>query len=89
MSEHLLTDQLQKRLVDALQGSFDKNLRVDITVVDSNVETVASRVADKTALEMQAAQNSIENDPNVRDLVDMFGAEVEQESIRPAQERKR
>lgn len=89
MSEHLLTDQLQKRLVDALQGAFDKNLRVDITVVDSNVETVASRVADETALELQAAQNSIENDPNVRDLVDMFGAEVEQESIRPAQERKR
>jgi len=89
MSEHLLTDQLQKRLVRTLQESFGKSLRVEIVVIDGDVETVASRVADESASQMQAAQNSIENDPNVRDLMDMFGAEVEQESIRPVQERKR
>jgi DNA polymerase-3 subunit gamma/tau len=89
MSEHLLTEQLQKRFVTALQDSYGKKLRVDISVIDGSVETVASREADESALKMQAAQNSIENDPNVRDLVDTFGAEVEQESIRPVQKGKR
>jgi DNA polymerase-3 subunit gamma/tau len=88
-SEHLLTEQLQKRLISAIRDSFGKNTRVEITVIDGEIETTASREADETAQKLQAAQNSIENDPNVRDLVDMFGAEVEQESIRPVQQRKR
>jgi DNA polymerase-3 subunit gamma/tau len=88
MNEHLLTDQLQKRLISAVQDAFGKSMKLQITVVDGGVETVATREADESALKIQAAQNSIENDPNVRDLVDMFGAEVEQDSIRPVSERK-
>ena len=73
------------------QGVFEYFI-IDISsfeiLIVIGVETVAKREADESALKIQAAQNSIENDPNVRDLVDMFGAEVEQDSIRPVSERK-
>jgi len=84
LSEHLLTDQLQGRLVDALCKGYGKKLRVQFEVLSDQIDSAASRGADASARQMQAAKDSIQNDPNVRELVDMFDAQVEEESIRPA-----
>ena len=84
LSQHLLTEQLQGRLVDALGKGYGKKVRVQFEVLSDEIDSVASREADASSRQMQAAKDSIENDPNVRKLVDMFDAQVEEESIRPA-----
>jgi len=82
-SEYLLTEQQKKALISALQEMHGMAVSVKFTVVDDSVETIATRNADESAQQMQAAQESIHNDPNVKQLVDMFGAKVETDSIRP------
>ena len=84
LSQHLLTEQLQGRLVEALGMGYGKKVRVQFEVLSDEIDSVASREADASSRQMQAAKDSIENDPNVRKLVDMFDAQVEEESIRPA-----
>lgn len=85
-SEYLLTEQQKKTLISALQEVHGMAVSVKFTVVDDSVETIATRNADESAQQMQAAQDSIHNDPNVKQLVDMFGAKVETDSIRPVDE---
>ena len=47
------------------------------------IDTVASRQADASAQKMQAAKESIKNDPNVHQLMEMFDATVEADSVKP------
>ena len=82
-SEYLLTEQQQKGLLDSLQVALGSSARAQFTVVDDAVDTISTRSADESAKKMQAAHDSIEQDPNVQQLVDMFGATVEKESIKP------
>jgi len=84
-SEHLLTEQMQKRLAEAMQGKLGAGMQVQFSVVDDEIETVATREADKSAEQLAEARDSITNDPTVRNLMDTFGAEVEPESIQPVQ----
>ncbi|HJP05665.1 MAG: DNA polymerase III subunit gamma/tau [Gammaproteobacteria bacterium] len=82
-SEHLLTDQLRQRLSEALRAVYGDNLRVQIDLVDSVNDTVALREADDSARKLRAARDSIQNDPDLRQIVDAFGAEIESDAIRP------
>jgi DNA polymerase-3 subunit gamma/tau len=82
-SEYLLTEQQKKTLLDSLRAVLGASARLEFTLVDDAVDTIATRTADESAKQMQAAHDSIEQDPNVQKLVDMFGAKVEKESIRP------
>jgi DNA polymerase-3 subunit gamma/tau len=82
-SEYLLTEQQKKTLLDSLQAALGASARLEFAVVDDAVDTIATRTADESAKKMQAAHDSIEQDPNVQQLVDMFGAKVEKESIKP------
>jgi DNA polymerase-3 subunit gamma/tau len=82
-SEYLLTEQQKKTLLDSLHAVLGASARLEFTLVDDAVDTIATRTADESAKKMQAAHDSIEQDPNVQKLVDMFGATVEKESIRP------
>jgi DNA polymerase-3 subunit gamma/tau len=83
VSEHLLTEQLQGRLIEALRKSLGAGFQVAFTVVDAEVDTVAARDAKATDNKVSAARAAIENDPNVQDMKDMFGAQVDQDSIQP------
>jgi hypothetical protein len=47
-------------------------------------ETVAARDARRAEQDLEQAKTAIETDPNVRKLVDLFGAEVDTDSVRPA-----
>jgi hypothetical protein len=53
-------------------------------LVDDKLDTIAAQGADQSARRIEAARQAIENDPNVQELVDVFGAKVQQDSIRPA-----
>jgi DNA polymerase-3 subunit gamma/tau len=85
-SESLLTKSRQQALAAALSEKFGEKLRVDIQVGEPAAETP---VQEKERLEgenLEAARRSLENDPNVRALKDMFGAELTPGSIELVQD---
>jgi DNA polymerase-3 subunit gamma/tau len=82
-SEHLLTDQQKQRLADALRTAYGENLQVNFELVDDIDDTVALQEANESALKLRAARDSIHNDPELQKIVDVFGAEIESDSIRP------
>jgi DNA polymerase-3 subunit gamma/tau len=82
-SAYLATDRQQKALIGALKKHLGAGMRVSLEVVGDQLPTIAEEKADLNAQRMQAAQESINNDPNVQQLVDTFGASVEPDSIRP------
>ena len=80
-SESLLTRQRKEALAERLSAHFGERLVVDIELGAEAGETPVqeeSRLADER---MEAARQSLEADPNVQALKDMFGAELKPESI--------
>jgi DNA polymerase-3 subunit gamma/tau len=82
-SEHLLTDQQKQRLIDALRAAYGNELQVKFELVDDIDDTVAQQEVNESALRLRAARDSIHNDPDLQQIVDVFGAEIESDSIRP------
>ena len=84
-NEHLLTDNLKSRVVAGVQGRIGGDIRLHFRVTDEALETVAGRAAEAAEAGMREAQEAIQNDPEVQELVELFGGEVVQDSIRPVQ----
>ncbi len=82
-NEHLLTDKLKGRLVGVVQEKMGTGVKVHFRVTDESGETTAARVAEQAKQNLDQAREAIDNDPQVREIVDMFGAEVIPESVRP------
>jgi len=82
-NEHLLTDNLKKRLVEAVQEKMGSGVKVHFRVTDEEGETTAARAAEQAKKKLSAARESIETDPKVRELVDLFGGEVVAGSVQP------
>jgi DNA polymerase-3 subunit gamma/tau len=81
-SESLLTKSRQKALMAAVSDRFGESLRVEITVVKSDLETPVQVEAKRVDEKMEAARVSLESDPNVKALQDIFGAQLNPESIK-------
>ena len=82
-SESMLTQPRRAALADALSKHFGETLSVKIDIGEAAPETPVqeeSRMADERH---EAARASLESDPNVRTLQDMFGAELKTDSIEP------
>ncbi|MCH7822504.1 MAG: DNA polymerase III subunit gamma/tau [Proteobacteria bacterium] len=80
-SESLLTRQRKEALNDALSQHFAQPLFIDISIGEAVVETPVqeeSRLADER---IEAARATLESDPNIQALKDMFGAELKEDSI--------
>jgi len=80
-SDLLLTAPRKEAIAEALSRHFGERLRVDISVSESVDETpnqAEVRVADE---QISAARASLESDPNVQTLKNMFGAELNPDSI--------
>ena len=80
-SESLLTAARKQAIADALSRHFGEQLCVDISVSASAGETPSQlqvRAADE---QISAARASLESDPNVQTLKNMFGAELNPDSI--------
>jgi len=80
-SESLLTRPRKEALANALSDRFGESLVVDISIGEAADETPLqeeSRLADEKIV---AAIATLESDPNVKSLQDMFGAELKTDSI--------
>ena len=80
-SDSLLTRQRKDALAAKLSEHFGERLNVDIAVGVDAPETPLqqeSRIADER---IEAARQTLEADPNVKVLKNMFGAEIKTESI--------
>jgi len=80
-SEPLLTRERQQALAKVLSEHFGEKLSVDIKLGVAADETPVqeqARLADET---LEAARQSLESDPNVQTLKNMFGAEIKADSI--------
>jgi DNA polymerase-3 subunit gamma/tau len=80
-SESLLTKQRKDSLASHLSTHFGEALAVEITLSADGGETPVqeeSRMADER---LEAARQSLEADPNVQKLKNMFGAELKTDSI--------
>ena len=80
-SESMFTRQRKDALADRLSAHFGETLKVDINLVADVGETPVqeeSRLADER---LEAARQSLEADPNVQALKNMFGAELKADSI--------
>ncbi|MDH3748315.1 MAG: DNA polymerase III subunit gamma/tau [Gammaproteobacteria bacterium] len=85
-AESVLTRQRKDALADALSTHFGEQLAVNITIDDTVVvekETPVQEESRKTDEQYEAARASLESDPNVKTLKDMFGAELKTDSIEP------
>jgi DNA polymerase-3 subunit gamma/tau len=80
-SDSYLTAPRKEAIAEALSRHFDEPLRVDVSITESVGETpnqVEVRVADE---KISAARAALESDPNVQTLKNMFGAELNPDSI--------
>jgi DNA polymerase-3 subunit gamma/tau len=84
-SETLLTKSTEAALTRALCAHFDEALRLDITIGENGSATPIQEEARRVDEKYEAARASIEADPNVKALQDMFGAELNPDSIEPVQ----
>jgi DNA polymerase-3 subunit gamma/tau len=80
-SESLLTKSREKALAAAVSDRFGEQLRVEISISRSAPETPLQEEARRADEQMAAARASLESDPNVKALQDMFGAQLKPESI--------
>jgi len=81
-AESYLTTARQQALGAALSRHFDRNLKVVIEPAQGEVETPMREKARLENEDLQAARESLQADPNVRTLIDVFGATLNLESVR-------
>ncbi len=80
-SESLLTQPRKAALAEALSNRFGETLSVDITIGEAVAETPMQEETRRADERIDAAKATLEADPNVRALKDMFGAEMNADSI--------
>ena len=79
---HLLTDNLRGRLTTAVQDRLGAAVKVLYSISEGPQETPAVRQARTDDDELREARERIAADNNLRQMTELFGAEVIPESIR-------
>jgi DNA polymerase-3 subunit gamma/tau len=82
-SETLRTKSTEAALTRALCAHYGESLRLDISIGDTGSATPIQEEARRVDAKYEAARASIEADPNVKAMQDMFGAELNADSIEP------
>jgi DNA polymerase-3 subunit gamma/tau len=75
--------QLEEKLASALSQHLGSTVRLEIVVTDTTEDTPARRQAQASDERLKAAEASIESDPNVRAMREIFGATVQPGSVKP------
>jgi DNA polymerase-3 subunit gamma/tau len=83
--EHFRRPQLEEKLAQALSVYFGEPVRLELSVADRALDTLARQQKAAADDRVQQARAAIENDPNVRAMRDMFGATVTPDSVRPSE----
>ena len=85
-NSQMLTDRLRERLESALRSSLGKNLRVNFDVQAEAGETLQDRQGRQADEARRKAVESIETDQNVIEMMETFGAKLDTDSVRLADE---
>ena len=83
INRHLVTDKLVERLTAAVQKYQGTAIKLRITVGEEPGETLAAQQERASEVRREQARKSIEEDPAVQQMVDIFGAEIVPGSVRP------
>ncbi|NJD34943.1 MAG: DNA polymerase III subunit gamma/tau [Betaproteobacteria bacterium] len=81
--KHLLGKPQQDKLQAELQALYGQALRLEIDVAEVASETPAERSRNAQRERQDRAIASIEQDPFVRDVVDLFDASIDESTIKP------
>ena len=81
--KHLLGRPQQDKLQAELQALYGQALRLEIDVAEVATETPAARSRNAQRERQDRAIASIEQDPFVRDVVDLFDASIDESTIKP------
>jgi len=81
--KRLLNRDREEALGEALARHYGRALKLELRVGEPSGETPARERERLAAERQQAAVDAIENDPNVKGLVDAFDARINPETIRP------
>ncbi|MBL4850973.1 MAG: DNA polymerase III subunit gamma/tau [Gammaproteobacteria bacterium] len=81
---HLNNERLEKRLEQALQQRFGKTTKL-VVALGVAVNTPAAIVKARYDKKVDKARIALENDHTVQQLKEVFGAEMQQDSIRPVE----
>ena len=80
-SDSLLTKARKKELAKRLSEHYGENLNVDIALGAEQRETPVQQKARMSDERMEEARQTLEADPNVQAMKNMFGAEIKTETI--------
>jgi len=81
--KHLLGKPQQEKLQAELQARCGHPLRLEIDVAEPASETPAERSRNVQQERQDRAIASIEQDPFVREVVDLFDASIDESTIKP------
>ena len=81
--KHLLGKPQQEKLQTELQAAYGRPLRLEIDLAEVATETPAERSRNAQRERQDRAIASIEQDPFVRDVVDLFDASIDESTIKP------
>lgn len=81
--QNLLTKERQDKLNEALNELFNKKMTVEIEVKQAEKETPAMQEKRKEQERLDVAQQALEDDANVKKILDTFQAQINTESIQP------
>jgi DNA polymerase-3 subunit gamma/tau len=82
-SETFLTKSTEAALTRALCAHYGESLRLDISIGETGSATPMQEEARRVDAQYEAARAAIEADPNVKTMQDLFGAELNPDSIEP------
>ena len=84
--EHYRTAMMEEKLTQALSAHYGEPVRLEFSVAGSAVLNTPARQSKAAADDrLQNARASIENDPNIRAMREIFGATVQPDSVRPTE----
>ncbi len=76
---------LEEKLAQALSAYFGEEVKLEINTVGAASDTPARQQRAAADDRMQNARRSIDEDPNIRAMRDVFGATVQPDSVRPSE----
>ena len=82
-AEHLATDRFIERLRSAVSDWFGRDMQLDIDQVTQSLQTPAKITQKQADDDMEAAHNSIKDDPIVLQLIERVDGAIDEASIRP------
>ena len=81
--KHILNQNLNSRLAEAIREKFGSEVKLIITVEESDDESPSSADARVKQELKNVAKEAVKNDPDVKLLQDTFDATIDQDSIQP------